>query len=324
MIRLALVLPCYNEQEVLRDTNRQLLELYASLKKETLISDDSYILYVNDGSKDGTWNIIEELHRENSLVKGLDLAANVGHQNALLAGLMQVKDECDAAISLDADLQDDIGVIGQMIQCYEKGNEIVYGVRDNRDTDSFFKRNSALMFYKLMRACGVKSVYNHADFRLMSSKALNALEQYEERNLFLRGIVPLLGYTTTNVYYSRKKRMAGESKYPFKKMVHFALDGITSFTVKPISIITGLGVLTILIAIVLTIYSLVRHFAGFTVGGWTSLMVSLWFIGGVQLVSVGVIGQYIGKIYTEVKKRPRYNVDKFLTDEEEKDDSKNS
>lgn len=311
-MKLALVIPCYNEQEVLEDTTKQLCNLYDELHKKNKISKDSYILYVNDGSKDKTWQLITEYVNKEHWIAGLNLATNVGHQHALYAGLMSVYNDVDAIISIDADLQDDINVIEEMIDEYNNGNDIVYGVRNDRTTDSFFKRFTAQSFYKIMSIMGVKSVYNHADFRLMSSRAVNQLSRYKERNLFLRGIVPLIGYKTTSVYYARKERMAGESKYPLKKMLSFAFDGITSFSTKPISLISTLGVIVIVICCIAMIYTLVGYFMGNTVSGWSSLMISIWFLGGVQLLSIGVIGQYIGKTYMEVKERPRYNVETIL------------
>lgn len=312
MKKLILVVPCYNEEEVLEETTNELNKLFDNLFEKSKISKESFIMYVNDGSKDKTWNLIENLTKQYKWINGLNLAGNVGHQNALYAGLMYIKDQCDMAISIDADLQDDITVIEEMIDEYNKGNDIVYGVRNNRSTDSYFKRITAQSFYKIMNYMGVKTVYNHADFRLMSKRAIQQLAKYKERNLFLRGLIPLIGYSTTSVYYSRKERMAGESKYPLKKMLSFAFEGITSFSVKPISLIIILGMLTTLGSILMMFYSIVQYFLGETISGWTSLIVSLWFLGGVQLISIGTIGKYIGKIYIEVKQRPRYNIEKFL------------
>lgn len=323
-MRLALVVPCYNEEEVLKETTTQLCSLFDNLNNKGKISQDSYILYVNDGSKDSTWKLIEYFNKNEKWVAGLNLAGNVGHQNALFAGLMQAQNNADVMISIDADLQDDINVIEDMLDEYKKGNDIVYGVRNDRSSDSFFKRFTAQSFYKLMTLMGVKSVYNHADFRLMSCRAVEQLGKYKERNLFLRGIVPLIGYKTSCVYYARKERMAGESKYPLKKMLSFAFDGITSFSIKPISLISFLGMFAIIISIFMMIYTIYGYFTGTTVSGWSSLMVSIWFLGGVQLLSIGVIGQYIGKIYVEVKERPRYNVETVLTTEVKQNDKKNS
>ena len=312
MNRLAIIVPCYNEEEVLTDTEQKLTKLVKDLIKKKKISDDSFILFVNDGSKDRTWSIITELHKSNKLIYGLCLAGNVGHQNALLAGLNQAISLCDMSISIDADLQDDISVIEEMIDKYNSGIDIVYGVRNNRDTDSFFKRFTAESFYKFMKLMGVKSVYNHADFRLLSNRAMVALSQYEERNLFLRGIVPTIGYKSDCVYYKRLKRTAGESKYPLKKMLSFAFDGITSFSIKPITLVATLGVIIIILSIAFIIYSFIRYFTGNTVSGWSSLLCSIWFLGGVQLLSIGIVGEYVGKTYIEVKKRPRYNISEFL------------
>lgn len=309
MIKLAIVVPCYNEQEVLPSTNKQLTGLMAGLVESGRVTEESFILYVNDGSRDDTWSIIDRYAHEYKAVQGLKLAGNVGHQNALLAGLMTVRNEVDAAISIDADLQDDIGVIADMIDKFEKGCDIVYGVRNARKTDTFFKRFTAEGFYKVMKFMGAKSVYNHADYRLMSKRALEGLSQFKERNLFLRGIVPTIGFKSDCVYYERKERTAGESKYPINKMIAFAFDGITSFSTKPMSYIMGIGVFLILCAIIFAIYSFHSYLTGNVVRGWTSIVLSLWFIGGLVLFSVGMVGQYIGKIYIEVKERPRYIVE---------------
>lgn len=319
-MKVALVVPCYNEEEVLNDTTMQLCKLFDGLHRKGKINKDSYILYVNDGSKDSTWEIISNYNESKKWIAGLNLAGNVGHQNALLAGLIQASDDVDVTISIDADLQDDINVIENMLDEYEAGNDIVYGVRNDRTSDSFFKRITAQSFYKLMSFMGVKSVYNHADFRLMSARAVKQLGNYKERNLFLRGMVPLIGYKTSCVYYARKERMAGESKYPLKKMLSFAFDGITSFSVKPIILITWLGGIATIISMVMMIYTLIGYFVGSTVSGWSSLMISIWFLGGAQLLSIGVIGQYIGKTYVEVKERPRYNIETFLARKDNNDD----
>lgn len=303
-MKLALVVPCYNEEEVLEDTTKQLCKLFDKLLEKGKIDEDSYILFVNDGSKDQTWNLISKFNEQEKWVAGLNLAANVGHQNALYAGLMSSYKNVDATISIDADLQDDINVIENMIDEFNKGND--------RTSDSFFKRFTAQSFYKLMTVMGVKSVHNHADFRLMSARAVEQLGHYKERNLFLRGMVPLIGYKTSCVYYARKERMAGESKYPLKKMLSFAFDGITSFSIKPITMISWVGFLAIVFSVCAMIYTFIGHFVGNTVSGWSSLMISIWFLGGVQLLSIGVIGQYIGKTYVEVKERPRYNIDVLL------------
>ena len=311
---LFLVIPCYNEEEVLPETGRRLNEKYDALIASGAISPDSRVVFVNDGSKDRTWEIIRSLHEENPRFSGVALTRNRGHQNALLAGLMTVKDLCDAAISMDADLQDDINAIDEMVAKFKEGNDIVYGVRSSRETDTVFKRTTAQSFYKVMDHLGVKTVYNHADFRLMSRRALEGLSEYREVNLFLRGIVPLIGYKSDVVYYERAERFAGESKYPLKKMIAFAGEGITSFSTKPMKMITVLGVLVFLVSIVMLIWSVVGFFLGTTEPGWASLMVSIWAIGGLLLLSVGVVGEYIGKIYLETKQRPRFRVREFLHD----------
>ena len=309
---LAIVVPCYKEESVLHETHKRLSQLLDRLITEERISSKSYILYVNDGSTDHTWKIIKEFYKNTSYACGLNLAGNVGHQNALMAGLNTVKERCDAAISIDADLQDDVNVIPEMIERYMEGNDIVYGVRRERKTDTFFKRTTALAFYRLMKTMGAKSVYNHADYRLMSSRAIQQLCRFRERNLYLRGLVPLIGYQTACVYYNRDKRFAGESKYPFKKMLNFAIDGITSFSVKPVRMIFWLGCIFLLIALCVTIWTLRAYFLHDTVPGWSSLMISLWLVGGTILVSLGIVGEYIGKIYIEVKNRPRYNEEELL------------
>lgn len=312
MKRLMIIVPCFNEEEVFPTSSKELIAVVENLIKKEKISGDSGILFVNDGSRDRTWELISESYKESKYVYGLNLAGNVGHQNALLAGLNTVKDICDISVSIDADLQDDVGVIEEMIDKYYAGADIVYGVRSERKTDSFFKRFTAQSFYKFMSAMGVKSVYNHADFRLMSARAMQALSLYKEQNLFLRGIVPKLGYKTDCVYYARKERMAGESKYPLKKMLYFAFDGITSFSIKPITMVTVLGAAIIACSVIAFIYTLISYFLGHTVPGWSSLMISIWFLGGVQLLSVGIVGQYVGKTYIESKERPRYNIEEFL------------
>lgn len=312
MKRLMIVVPCYNEEEVFPTSAEQLIAVIKDLIKKEKISGDSGILFVNDGSRDRTWELISEAYKSSKYVYGLNLAGNVGHQNALLAGLNTVKDICDISVSIDADLQDDIGVIEEMVDKYYAGADIVYGVRSERGTDSFFKRTTAQTFYKFMAAMGVRSVYNHADFRLMSARAMKALSRYKERNLFLRGIVPEIGYKTDCVYYARKPRMAGESKYPLKKMLSFAWDGITSFSIKPITIVAVFGAIIIFCSVIAFIYTLISYFLGHTVPGWSSLMISIWFLGGVQLFSLGIVGQYVGKTYIESKERPRYNIEEFL------------
>lgn len=311
---LGFVVPCYNEQEVLDDTITQLSELLASLCLKNMISLESKILLVDDGSKDSTWSIIESYALIKKHVCGIKLSGNVGHQNALIAGLTVAVKCCDIIISIDADLQDDINVVEQMIEKYKAGNDIVYGVRESRSTDTFFKRQSALMFYKLMNALGAKTIYNHADYRLMSKRAVEKLLSYPERNMFIRGIVPLIGFKTDTVAYDRKPRMAGDSKYPLKKMLNFAVDGITSFSIRPIRLIFTAGIIMLVITISVLIYTLIAYFAGKTIQGWTSLMLSLWFIGSLMLIALGIIGEYIGKIYVEVKSRPRFFIEKTIID----------
>ena len=313
--RLAIVVPCYNEEEMLAISSEALRGVLHDLVDKKKIAEDSFVLFVDDGSRDATWSKIEEEHQKSSQVKGLKLTGNVGHQFALTAGLLSAKDMADVTVSIDADLQDDILVIEEMIDKFHEGCEIVYGVRSDRSTDSFFKRTTAQMFYKLMAAMGVKTVYNHADFRLMSKRALEEFSKYQETNLFLRGMMPLLGFQTGNVYYERKERVAGESKYPLKKMLALAFNGISSFSIRPISLIIWLGVIIIACSLLAAIYALISYFTGHVVAGWTSLILSIWFIGGVQLLSIGLIGQYIGKIYIEVKHRPRYHIEKLLDED---------
>lgn len=320
MDRLALVVPCYNEEAVMKISSEALRGVLQDLIGKKKISEDSFVLFVDDGSKDKTWELIEEEHRQHENIKGLKLAGNVGHQYALTAGLVAAKDCSDVTVSIDADLQDDVSVIEEMIDKFHAGNDIVYGVRNDRSSDSFFKRFTAQSFYKMMAVMDVKTVYNHADFRLMSKRAVEQFSEYRESNLFLRGIMPLIGYQTDCVYYERKERVAGESKYPLKKMLALAFNGISSFSVKPISLITNLGIIIICMCFLAAAYALWSYFTGHVTAGWTSLILSIWFLGGVQLVSIGLIGQYIGKIYIEVKQRPRYNIETFLgeTDESEK------
>lgn len=310
-MKLNIVVPCYNEEEVLRETTKQLSALVDRMIAAKKI-DSCDIVYVDDGSKDATWSIIEELQATNSYVHGIKLAHNVGHQNALWAGLEQRVDKCNAIVSIDADLQDDIVAIEQMVDAYNEGYEVVFGVRKERKTDTFFKRQTALGFYRLMQHMGVDIVYNHADFRLTSQRVTKELMEYPERNMFLRGMVKGLGYKTKEVYYDRKERFAGESKYPLRKMINFALDGITSFSVQPLRLITTFGFIVVLLSIVAGIYALVAYLTGTAVAGWTSMLISIWFIGGAILLSIGVIGEYIGKIYKEVKRRPRYHVEKTI------------
>lgn len=313
MDTLAIVVPCYNEEEVLKIASEALRGTLSKLIAKQKIAEDSFILFVNDGSKDKTWSLIEEEHEKYpDKVKGVKLAGNVGHQFALTAGLITAIDMCDISVSIDADLQDDIDVIEEMVDKFHEGKDIVYGVRKKRETDTFFKRFTAQSFYKFMKLMGVKTVYNHADFRLMSKRAMVQFSQYKEYNLFLRGMVPLIGYETDCVYYDRKERVAGESKYPLKKMLALAFNGISSFSVKPITMITGLGAVIVFISILAAVYALISYCLGRTVPGWTSLILSIWFLGGVQLLCIGLIGQYIGKIYIEVKNRPRYNIEKII------------
>lgn len=319
MDKLAIVVPCYNEEEVLKIASQALREVLEDLIRKDKIAKDSFILFVNDGSKDRTWELIEEEHRAYpTRICGVKLAGNVGHQFALTAGLLTAKDMSDVTVSIDADLQDDVAVIEEMIDKFHGGCDIVYGVRKERKTDTFFKRTTAQAFYRLMSAMGVKTVYNHADFRLMSKRAVEEFSKYKETNLFLRGMMPLIGYQTDNVYYDRKERVAGESKYPLKRMLALAFNGISSFSVKPISLILGLGILIIAFSILAAVYALISYFTGHVVPGWTSLILSIWFLGGLQLLAIGLVGQYIGKIYIEVKGRPRYNIEKVLTDDDDK------
>ena len=309
---LYLVIPCYNEEEVLRITTDALTTKMNQLIKNKKISSKSKVLYVNDGSKDNTWNLIEEIHSENDMFCGVKLSRNRGHQNALLAGLMVAKEHSDITISMDADLQDDINVIDKMIDEYENGSEIVYGVRSSRKKDTFFKKFTAEGFYKFMKLMGVEIVFNHADCRLMSKVALDGLEKFEEVNLFLRGIVPQIGYKTSVAYYERNERAAGESKYPLKKMLKFAIEGITSFSVKPLKMITTMGFLMSIFSFIVLVYALVVKIMGHAVSGWTFIIFSIWLVAGIQMLSLGVIGEYIGKIYNETKKRPKYIIEKEL------------
>lgn len=309
---LYIVLPCYNEEEVLEETSSKLKSVMTELISDGRISSKSKVMFVDDGSKDKTWSMIKDLYEKDNLFSGVKLTRNRGHQNALLAGLLVSKEYADITISMDADLQDDLSVIDKMLLEYEKGNEIVYGVRSSRKKDTWFKRNTAQLFYKIMKLCGVDIVYNHADCRLMSKKALNDLEDFKEVNLFLRGIVPMIGYQNSIVYYERNERLAGESKYPLKKMLSFAFDGITSFSVKPLRMVLTLGSIILLISIIIMIYALVVKLMGNTVQGWTFLTISIWFIGGLQMICIGIIGEYIGKIYSETKSRPRYFIETVL------------
>lgn len=312
MDRLAIVVPCYNEEEMLPLTTKELGKVLADLIQKKKIAQDSYVLYVDDGSKDKTWDIIRQHHKENPFVFGLKLAGNVGHQYALTAGMLNAMEHSDMIISIDADLQDDTAVMEEMIDKFHEGCEIVYGVRNDRKTDTFFKRTTAQGFYKVMAMCGVKTIYNHADYRLMSRRALQEFSKYDEINLYLRGVMPLLGYKTDSVYYERKERVAGESKYPLKKMLALAWNGISSFSVKPINMITSLGFSIVVLSILAAVYAFVSYAHNSVVPGWTSTILSIWFLGGMQLFAIGLIGQYVGKIYLEVKHRPRYHVDQYL------------
>ena len=301
-----MVIPCYNEEEVLPETKKRLEKKLGDLIKKKVISEKSKVMYVNDGSKDKTWELIKKINKDNSMFTGICLSRNRGHQNALVAGLLTAKEYADVVISMDADLQDDINAIDEMLEKYYDGCDIVYGVRSARKTDTFFKRVTAEGFYKFMQMMGVDVVYNHADYRLTSKKVLNNFQDYKEVNLFLRGIFPLIGYKSDKVYYERAERFAGESKYPLKKMLNFAWDGITSFSVKPLRLICTLGFVILFISIIIMIYSLVRKLTGNTIDGWTFLNISIWFIGGLQMISLGVIGEYVGKMYNETKARPRF------------------
>ena len=315
---LSIVVPCYNEQEVLPSTNERLLTLLSDMSASGLVSAQSRIVYVDDGSRDATWSLIEQYAAADQRVTGVKLAGNVGHQNALLAGLEHASGYAHMIVTIDADLQDDATLMAAMVEHYHEGCDIVYGVRRERKSDTWFKRTTALAFYSLMRRLGVKSVYNHADYRLMSNRAVRQLLRYRERNLFLRGMVPLLGYKTAEVLYDRVERSAGESKYPLSKMLSFAVDGITSFSIKPVRMVLTLVILFTIIALAILVYDLVAYFSHRTVSGWTSMILSLWFIGGCVLIGLGIVGEYIGKIYIEVKDRPRYNVEKTLPDHADK------
>ncbi len=317
MTTLYIVVPCYNEQEVLPETVSRLRKKLDTLTAAGAVSDESRIVFVNDGSKDRTWELITQYHHEDPHVQGIDLSRNRGHQNALLAGLMTVRDRADCVISMDADLQDDIDAVDAMLEKYEDGCDIVYGVRSSRKKDTAFKRMTAEGFYRLLRSFGVEVVFNHADYRLMSRRALEGLSEFREVNLFLRGIVPMVGYRHDCVYYERKERFAGESKYPLKKMLAFAFEGITSLSIKPIRMILSVGVLLFFISIAMLIYSLVQYCRGQVTPGWTSIMFSVWAIGGIQLIAIGIIGEYIGKVYLETKQRPRYLIREYLDGSEQ-------
>lgn len=312
MEKLYVVIPCYNEQEVLMETSKRLEDKLNVLIKNKRINSKSKIVFVNDGSTDSTWDLIKSLYNENNLFEGINLSRNCGHQNALVAGLMSVKEYADIVISMDADLQDDINAIDEMLDKRQNGCEIVYGVRSSRKKDSFFKKTTAEFFYKFMNRMGVKVVYNHADYRLVSKRVLAEFSNFKEVNLFLRGIFPLIGFKSDIVYYERNERYAGESKYPLKKMLNFAWDGISSFSVAPIRFILNIGLITLVMSLVIIIYSIIRKLSGYTVPGWAFLSCSMWFLGGVQMLSLGIVGEYIGKIYSEVKSRPRYIIDEYL------------
>jgi glycosyltransferase involved in cell wall biosynthesis len=312
---LYIVVPCYNEEEVLPETARRLGDKLRALISAGKISPQSRVLFVNDGSKDRTWEVIQALHRENGLFCGADLSRNRGHQNALLAGLMTARERADMVVSMDADLQDDVDAVDAMVDKYLDGVDIVYGVRSSRKTDTFFKRTTAEAFYRMMDLLGAETVFNHADYRLMSKRALDGLAQFTEVNLFLRGIVPMIGYRTDTVEYERGERFAGESKYPLKKMLGFALEGVTSLSVKPLRMITGLGFLVFFVSLAMIVYNVVRWATGNTVTGWASLACSVWLIGGLILLALGIIGEYVGKLYMESKGRPRFLIREVLEEE---------
>lgn len=309
---LYILAPCYNEEAVLPITSKIFLDKLNSLIDGGKISAQSRVVFVDDGSKDKTWEIIESLHELDQKFVGVKLSRNRGHQNALLGGMSTVVNDCDMIVTIDADAQDDVNAIDKMVDDYYLGSEIVYGVRASRETDTFFKRTTAQGFYKFMSMMGVETVYNHADFRLMSSRAVKALLDFKEVNLFLRGMVPLVGFKSSSVTYDRAPRVAGESKYPLKKMLAFAFDGITSFSIKPIRVITSLGGITLFLSLIFAIYALVSFFVNKTVPGWTSTVLSIWFFGSLQLLAIGVVGEYIGKIYLETKSRPRFFIEKYL------------
>ena len=309
MSKLFIVVPCYNEEEVLPISSKVLLDFLKRMIAKNKVSTESSILFVDDGSKDKTWAIIKRLSEQEEHFKGLKFSRNFGHQNALLAGMTTAVQVADMIVTIDADLQDDVEAIEGMIDAYHDGNDVVYGVRSNRDTDTAFKRKTAEMFYSFMNKLGVNTVPNHADFRLMSNRATKVLLTFKEENLFLRGMVPLVGFPSTKVYYSRNIRVAGESKYPLKKMLNFAMEGITSFSIVPIKMVRNIGFITLLIGIFYMIYSLIQHFTGNVEAGWSSLIISIWFLGGIQLISLSIVGEYIGKIYSEVKGRPRFIIE---------------
>ncbi|MCH5300813.1 MAG: glycosyltransferase family 2 protein [Ruminococcus sp.] len=312
MTKLYLAIPCYNEEEVLNDTAAALFNKYKELKEKSLITFDSRICFIDDGSRDKTWDIIKDLCSKNEIFCGIKLSRNKGHQNALLSGLLTLKDYADAVISIDADLQDDINAIDKMLIAHENGADVVYGVRSKRTSDTFFKRFTAEGYYKILEKMGAKIIFNHADFRLMSKKALDAFAEFKEVNVFLRGIVPMIGFKSEIVTYERFERTAGESKYPLKKMLALAWEGITSLSIRPIRLILSLGIISLLISFGILIYTIVSLICGVAVAGWTSLMLSIWLLGGLQLLAMGILGEYIGKIYLESKKRPRYIIEEFI------------
>ena len=312
MEKLYIVIPCYNEEEVLDKTKTELKKKMHTLIQNKKIDKQSKVIFVNDGSKDKTWDLIQQFNQEDKLFGGINLSRNRGHQNALLAGLLTVKDDADIVISMDADLQDDIDAIDLMIEKRKEGADVVYGVRNSRKKDSFFKRTTAQGFYRVMKMLGVDVIYNHADYRLTSRRVLDSLKDYREVNLFLRGIFPLIGFKSDIVYYERKERFAGKSKYPLKKMLNFAWDGITSFSVKPIRLVLNVGVIILFLSFLMILYSIIQKVLGNTVDGWTFIVCSLWLLGGIQMLSLGIIGEYIGKIYSETKARPRYLVTDYL------------
>ena len=320
---LTIVVPCYNEEEVLPETVKELGKILDKLIQENLINQDSKILFVDDGSKDNTWKLIKEYEEINKHVTGIKFSRNYGHQNALIAGMTVAVKKSDMIITIDADLQDDVNAIFEMVRKYHEGTDVVYGVRNSRETDTIFKRRTALAFYKLMEMLGVNMVPNSADYRLLSKRAVEGLLEFHERNIFLRGMVPLVGYKSDKVYYARKERFAGTSKYPLKKMIKFAMDGITSFSTVPIKLIMNLGLLLVIIGIILFVYTIVQKILGHVNAGWSSLMVSIWVLGGVQLICLSIIGEYIGKIFTEVKQRPRYTLEEDDYSEVKSQEQKN-
>jgi len=312
-MKLGIIIPCYNEEAVLAETTQRVETLFNEMIKNREISDDSFVCFVDDGSRDKTWEIIEDISKQNPHFKGIKLSRNFGHQNALIAGLMQLKDSADALISMDADLQDDIMVIREFIEKYKEGYEVVYGVREDRSKDSTFKRATAEFFYKFQSFMGIESVSNHADYRLLSQKALNVLAKFKEINLFIRGVVPLIGFRSCSVYYSRGERFAGESKYPLKKMILFALDGIASFSIVPLRIITVIGFIIFLFSLFIIFWVLIeKYLLGTTIQGWSSVIISIYFMGSIQLMSMGIIGEYVGRIFQQSKGRPRYIIDKEI------------